>query len=137
MARCFHTVYHNAGGKINLAKALSEMQARGKQIPGGACGFWGACGAGISTGIFMSIITGSTPLESEAWGLSNKMTALALSAIGEVGGPRCCKRDSYLSIMEAVKFTKENLGIEMELEKIQCIHSAENNQCIGKRCPFR
>ena len=100
------TAYHNAGGKIDLAKALSEMQARGKQIPGGACGFWGACGAGISAGIFMSISTGATPLESEAWGLSNKMTALALSAIGEVGGPRCCKRDSYLSIMEAVKFTK-------------------------------
>ena len=40
------TAYKNAGGKIDLPKALSEMQARGKKVPGGACGFWGACGAG-------------------------------------------------------------------------------------------
>ena len=55
------TAYKNAGGDIDLAKSLSEMYSRGKQVPGGACGFWGACGAGISAGIYMSIITGATP----------------------------------------------------------------------------
>ena len=44
------TAYKNAGGDIDLAKSLSEMYSRGKQVPGGACGFWGACGAGISAG---------------------------------------------------------------------------------------
>lgn len=131
------TAYKNAGGNIDLPKALVEMQSRGKQVPGGACGFWGACGAGISTGMFVSIITGSTPLANEAWGFSNKMTSAALGAIGEVGGPRCCKRDSYLAITKAVEFVKENLGIEMELDKIKCIHSSQNNQCIGVRCPFK
>ena len=29
------TAYKNAGGEIDLAKALSEMQARGKKVPGG------------------------------------------------------------------------------------------------------
>ena len=43
------TAYKNAGGDIDLKTALYEMQKRGKQVPGGACGFWGACGAGIST----------------------------------------------------------------------------------------
>ena len=43
------TAYHNAGGKVELGKALPEMYRRGKEVPGGACGFWGACGAGIST----------------------------------------------------------------------------------------
>ena len=131
------TAYKNAGGNINLPKALVEMQSRGKQVPGAVCGFWVACGAGISTGMFVSIITGSTPLANEAWGLSNKMTSAALGAIGEVGGPRCCKRDSYLAITKAVEFVKENLGIEMELDEIKCIHSAQNNQCIKERCPFR
>lgn len=131
------TAYKNAGGDIDLSKALSEMQARGKKVPGGACGFWGACGAGVSTGMFVSIITGATPLANEAWGLSNKMTSAALGAIGEVGGPRCCKRDSYLAIIKAVEFVKENLGIEMELDEIKCTHSAQNNQCIGVRCSFR
>ena len=130
------TAYKNAGGKIDLPKALSEMQARGKQVPGGVCGFWGACGAGVSAGIFVSIVTGSTPLASEAWGLANKMTSSALGAIGEIGGPRCCKRDSYLAIMKAAEFAKDNLGAEMELGEIKCTHSALNNQCIGESCPF-
>lgn len=130
------TAYKNAGGKIDLKKALYEMQARGKKVPGGACGFWGACGAGVSAGIFVSIVTGATPLANEAWGLSNKMTSSALDKIGELGGPRCCKRDSYISIVKAVEFTKAHLGVEMELGEIKCIHSSKNNQCIGKKCPF-
>ncbi len=131
------TAYKNAGGNLDLPKALSEMQARGKKVPGGACGFWGACGAGVSAGMFVSIVTGSTPLAKKAWGLSNKMTSYALGAIGDIGGPRCCKRDSYLSIIKAVEFAKAHLGVEMEQNEIKCIHSAQNNQCIGARCPFR
>ena len=130
------TAYKNAGGSIDLMKALSEMKSRGQQVPGGACGFWGACGAGISAGIFISVISGSTPLSGEPWGLSNRMTAKALEAIGAVGGPRCCKRDSFLSILAAVDFVKEHFSIEMEKPKIVCGHSAKNNQCLGARCPF-
>ncbi len=131
------TAYKNAGGNIDLSKALSEMQSRGKKVPGGACGFWGACGAGVSAGMFVSIVTGSTPLAEKEWGLSNKMTSLALGAIGDVGGPRCCKRDSYISIIKAVEFAKENLGVEMEICTVKCTHFTQNNQCIGVRCPFR
>ena len=130
------TAYRNAGGSIDLGKALGEMQARGSKVPGGVCGFWGACGAGISSGIFVSILTGSTPLANEAWGLSNQMTSQALGAIGKIGGPRCCKRDSYLAVCEAVRFAEEHFGVKMKLGEIRCIHSAQNNQCIGKRCPF-
>ena len=130
------TAYKNAGGDLNLKKALAEMNSRGKTVPGGACGFWGACGAGISAGMFLSIVTGSTPLGEDNFGLSHKMTARALEAIGEVGGPRCCKRDAYLSILQAVDFVRENLGIHMERPKIRCSYSGRNNQCIGKRCPF-
>ena len=88
------TAYHNAGGDIALSDALMEMLRRGKSVPGGACGFWGACGAGISTGMFVSIISGSTPLTDEPFALSHKMTAAALGQIGEIGGPRCKSRRS-------------------------------------------
>ena len=130
------TAYHNAGGDIDLKEAIPEMIRRGKQVPGGVCGFWGACGAGISTGIFISIISGSNPLSTETWGLSNRMTSEALARIAEIGGPRCCKRDSYTAIMEAVRFVKEHFGIEMETGKTVCTHSRMNNQCIGSRCPY-
>ena len=130
------TAYKNAGGELELQKALSEMYKRGKEVPGGVCGFWGACGAGISAGIYISILTKSTPLAKEAWSLSNQMTSRALVAIAEHGGPRCCKRDSYLAIIEAVKFTEEKLGIKMEQDKIICSRSMNNNQCLKEQCPF-
>ena len=130
------TAYKNAGGEIDLHKALHEMYRRGKAVPGGACGFWGACGAGVSTGQFVSIVTGSTPLAVESWGLSNQMTAKALESIGKNGGPRCCKRDSYLSILAAIDFVAEHLGVHMEKSNPVCTRSRQNNQCIGNRCPF-
>lgn len=130
------TAFKNAGGELDLAWALGEIYSRGKQVPGGACGFWGACGAGISTGQFVSIVTKATPLAKEAWGASNQMTSKALSNIGKVGGPRCCKRDSYLAILAAVDFAAEHLGVEMARTVPVCTHSARNNQCIGNRCPF-
>ena len=130
------TAYRNAGGSIDLPKALMEMKSRGQNVPGGACGFWGACGAGISSGMFISIISGSTPLADEPFGLSNRMTAKSLEAIGMIGGPRCCKRDSYLSILSAIDFVKEHFGVEMERPEIVCGYSGQNNQCIGKKCPF-
>jgi hypothetical protein len=130
------TAYRNAGGNIDLEKVLREMYNRGKAVPGGACGFWGACGAGISAGQFVAIATSSTPLAVEPWGLSNQMTAKALESIGKVGGPRCCKRDSYLAILAAIDFTAEHLNVRMEKTKPSCTRSGQNNQCIGKRCPF-
>lgn len=130
------TAYKNAGGALDLPNALQEMYSRGKAVPGGACGFWGACGAGVSAGQFVAIATGSTPLAVEPWGLSNQMTAKALESIGKVGGPRCCKRDSYLAILAAIDFAAEHLNIQMEKSTPVCTRSRLNNQCIGKRCPF-
>ena len=130
------TAYKNAGGAIDLEQSLIEMMNRGRSVPGGACGFWGACGAGISSGMFVSIISKSTPLTVEPFGLSNQMTARSLDEIGKIGGPRCCKRDSYLSILAAIDYVKEHFGVEMERTEIICSHSSQNNQCIGKRCPF-
>lgn len=130
------TAFKNAGGDVDLPAALVEMMNRGKSVPGGACGFWGACGAGISAGMFVSIISKATPLAKEPWGLSNLMTSAALNKIGSVGGPRCCKRDSFLSILAAIDFVRDHFGIEMEKTEIVCGHSPKNNQCIGRRCPF-
>lgn len=130
------TAYKNAGGDIDLQRALHVMLDRGSKVPGGICGFWGSCGAAVSSGIFISIVTGASPLSGESWGMSNLMTSAALKRIGEVGGPRCCKRNSYLAVMTAVEYAKEHLGVEMELEPIRCRHSSQNNQCIGSRCPF-
>lgn len=128
--------YKNAGGDIDLHKALAEMISRGRQVPGGVCGFWGACGAGISSGIFIAIISGSTPLKNKPFSLANMMTSKSLAAIAASGGPRCCKRDSFLSILAAADFVEEHFGVKMEKPEVICRYSPRNNQCIKKRCPF-
>ena len=131
------TAYRNAGGNIDLQWGLSEIIRRGKQVPGGACGNWGACGAGISAGQFVSTVSRCNPLASESWGLSNLMTSEALAAIARHGGPRCCKRDSYEAILSAVRFADEHLGVRMNIpDRIVCSRSSKNNQCLGRECPF-
>lgn len=130
------TSYKNAGGNINLQESLIEMINRGKEVPGGICGFWGSCGAGISTGIFISIISNSTPLSEEPFKLANWMTSKSLYLVGKYGGPRCCKRDSFLSILAAIDFVEENFKIKLEKSEITCNFSDNNNQCLKNKCPF-
>lgn len=132
------TAFKNAGGKIDLQAALLEMQRRGRHVPGGICGLWGSCGAAVSTGICISILTGSSPLSTETWGWCNEMTSRVLAREAKIGGPRCCKRNSQIAVLEAVDFIREKFSVELEKpEKIVCGWFEQNNQCIGQRCPFR
>lgn len=131
------TAYYNAGGKVDLESALTEMKERGGKYPGGSCGFWGCCGAAVSVGMFISIITKATPLTDITWGMANKATSEALGEIADLGGPRCCKRNSFTAIKAAVNFVKANMGIAMELpEKTECSYFMKNKQCKHKGCPY-
>ena len=130
------TAYRNAVGAIDLPPALEELHKRASAVPGAACGFWGACGACLSTGQFLSIVTESGPLATSQWGTCMNMTAKSLTAVAAVGGPRCCKRDAYLSVLSAIDFVKENLHVQMEKTTPVCSRSSRNLQCIGSRCPF-
>mgnify|MGYP002869165356 CR=1 FL=1 len=48
------TAYRNNGGEVDLPSSLREAVRRAKQVPGGTCGYWGACGAAIGAGIDIS-----------------------------------------------------------------------------------
>lgn len=60
----------------------------------------------------------------------------ALSKLAEVGGPRCCKRNAFLSLLTAIDFVNDEYGIILPKSDIKCIFSSENKQCIGLKCPF-
>lgn len=131
------TTYKNAGGVLEYENAAREMVRRGKEVPGGICGMWGCCGAAVSTGIAFSILKNATPLSGSSWGKSNLMTSKALQLIGENGGPRCCKRDSFLAVTAAAEEIQKEFGITLEMpERIACTFNAENEQCIKRACPF-
>ena len=130
------TAFYNAGGSIDLEKSLEEIIKRGSQMPGATCGLWGVCGAVSSIGAALSIIDGTGPLSEESWGCHMKYTSKALGKLAEVGGPRCCKRDAFLSLQEAILFINENYNVKLEQCDIRCSFSERNKQCIKTRCPF-
>lgn len=126
----------NKDGNYNKSGALRVAKLRAEKVLGGFCGTHGSCGAAIGTGIFMSIITGSTPLAEKEWQLSNTLTAKSLLAIAEKGGPRCCKRDSFIAISEALVFLRERFDTDLPAGEIQCEFSHRNKQCKFEYCNY-
>ena len=129
--------YNQKEDASQKAKKIKVARQRAQNVLGGFCGFYGACGAGIGTGIFISLITDSTPLSTRSWGLSNQMTAESLRCIGALGGPRCCKRDTFMALKTARKFMKQNLEVTLDIpDTIICDFTQLNQECIEKDCPF-
>lgn len=131
------SAYSNCVKNINLEEMLKIAEQRAKNVPGAICGMWGSCGAGIASGIFISIITGANYLSKEEWSKANKMTSLSLDNISKNGGPRCCKRDSYLAIQSAVQYVKDVFKVEMECPKDTiCQFYSKNPTCKLSDCIF-
>ncbi len=124
------------GGPERKAELLAEARRRSAPVLGGFCGIQGACGAGIGTGIFIALVTGSTPLKGPQRGLANRMTAQALALVGATEGARCCKRDCFLSLLAAVKFARAELGVKLSARGPRCEFSELNRECVEERCPF-
>ena len=133
----FLTALHNAGVEFDLSKAFDQLVERGLKMPGATCGQWGICGSSASIGAALAIIHETGPLSDNEYYKDNlKLTSLALGNIAEVGGPRCCKRNAYLSLKTAIKFVEETYGILLEDTDEKCEFSHLNQQCIKERCPF-
>jgi hypothetical protein len=133
----FLTAYCNAGGKIDLASALASLYERALTMPGATCGYWGICGSSSSVGAALAIIHQTGPLSNNDYYKDNmELTSRCLAAIGKIGGPRCCKRNAYLSISTAASFVKEKYGISMPIKPFRCAFSPRNPTCLKEKCPF-
>jgi len=131
------TAFYNAGGEIALYESLKELAKRGLQMPGATCGMWGVCGAVSSMGAALSIIDKTGPLSSDtSWGKHMEFTSGALYSLSQIGGPRCCKRDAFLSFQKAIEYINENYDIKLQNDKMECSFSEKNEQCIKEKCPF-
>jgi hypothetical protein len=117
--------------KIGMAKD------RAAQVVGGFCGFFGACGAAVGVGIFVSLLTDATPLSLRDWKLANLATAKSLFVIAKYGGPRCCKRSTFLGIISAAEFVEENFLVSFKINRdLKCEFYSLNNECLKEKCPF-
>lgn len=126
----------NLNNSIELATALKIADQRSQDVPGAACAYWGACGAAIGCGIFVSIIKEVGPLSTDTWKEVGELTAKNIETISSLGGPRCCKRDAYLSLLETIEFCNKELSTNFSTESPTCIFFVNNKQCKGKACPF-
>lgn len=125
-----------AGIPGERAHLVAEARRRSDPVAGGFCGYQGACGAGIGVGIYVSLVTGATPLAERGWALANGATADALGVLSRVGGPRCCKRTVWLALLAGVRYARRHLGIALGGRGAACTFAGENVQCLAERCPF-
>lgn len=124
-------------GELVQFSDVLEAIKRGSTIPGGYCGFYGSCGAGIGTGILISIFTGADPSKNMERSLANRMTARVLTKVAD-DLEHCCKRSVKYAICEALEFLTQNFEIETELNFVpeKCIFSSKNTKCEHLNCPF-
>ena len=126
-----------AGERERLPDRLQKARERARDVKGGFCGSHGDCGAAVGTGIFVSVLSGATPLSKVEWRLSNLMTSRSLHDIALAGGPRCCKRNTYLAILAAVAFVREEWGLDLPVKQDPvCDFSDLNRECLGLECRF-
>ncbi len=130
------TAFHNNGGGNDLKTDLSVALQRGRGVPGGVCGYWGVCGAAAGAGIYLSVLTGSSPVNESAWAFPQILVARCLERNAQIGGCRCCKRTSRTAVHEAVVYTRELLGVDMPETPVQCRYPEQNRECLGRLCPY-
>lgn len=122
---------------IDIDQALDKLMTEGLRMPGVMCGLWGIGGAITSIGAALSIIDETGPLSADGtWGEHMKYTADAANELGEVNGPRCCKRDARIAFKNAVVYINKHYKVSLELDDSKCDFSGFNLQCIKERCPF-
>ena len=120
-----------------LEEMLDTAKVRSMQVPGGVCGIFGTCGAGVGAGIFMSVWTQTTPVSGKTWQWCNELTGRCLQKIASVEGPRCCKRTSYLSVSESVPYINEKLGLHLQNSpRVVCKYYEKNKECRHGECPY-
>lgn len=133
------TAYKNAGGRVADFKGyLEELIRRTSAVNGNACAFMGVCGAAVSCGTFISIVMQTTPNTVNAWELGNRLTGECMIEVAKRGGPRCCKREVFSSIMKSIDFVEKYLWVEMKkpAKRINCHYFPYNPECLKQRCEY-
>ena len=122
---------------LDGASLLVAYKNAGNKMPGAMCGLWGVCGAVTSIGAALAIIDKTGPLSTDgSWGDHMSFTAKATETLGNINGPRCCKRDAMLAFRNAVEYINKRYNTQLEYEEQKCEFSGMNVQCIKQRCPF-
>ena len=104
----FFVAFRKAGGKIDLGPALDELAA-------------------------LPIIDGTGPLSrDESYKEHMEYTSSVIKRLSIIGGPRCGKRNAFLSLASAVKFANKRYGVPMKRSLVTC-EFCPTTQLVSKK----
>jgi len=127
--------YRNLGGAVTDEQIRTAIE-RGMKVPGGFCGFVGGCGAALGAGAAFGILLGSTPVTPRRRRAVLGLTRRFLQALEAYDAARCCQRESWTVLQEAVKVSAELLPITLRADApFTCTQMKHNRECYGSRCP--
>jgi DNA-directed RNA polymerase subunit RPC12/RpoP len=126
---------NNKGQQVLKPGRLASAIKRTADIPFAVCGTRGECGAAVSVGALISILTGASYLKDQERSLALYATAEVLQTIAQAGGPRCCKQSVYLSLETAAAFLKRELELDLPLT-IRCEFTRRNEECKQEQCQY-
>ena len=128
--------YRNLGGEIADEKIRSGIR-RGAEVPGGACGYMGACGAAVGVGIAFGIVLDSTPLAPEGRRIVLATTSEVLAEMAKLEAARCCQRECFIALEKAAELSARLLPVTLRTgPPFDCEQIDLNDECIGPDCPL-
>ncbi|TFG95039.1 hypothetical protein E4H12_14090 [Candidatus Thorarchaeota archaeon] len=124
------------GSQVTRENILDGIK-RGSKIPGGFCGYAGACGGCIGAGVAVALYVGSTPTKGAERKFAHAATADALNRSLD-GLRRCCKRATYYGITATMELLVKDFDIDLgEIPKIaSCKYSERNRDCEHEDCVY-
>jgi hypothetical protein len=129
--------YHRLYGEPEWPVIIDAVREAATALPGGSCGFWGACSAGLGVGIAYATLLQSSPLEGSPRAAAHKVVAESLGRIGCCEAARCCRRDCLLALHVACELSETVLPHPLRTSYAAGCEQAEaNEECMGESCPY-
>ena len=137
-AAAFLSAIKNVTGYITDEDVL-EGVSRAYDIPGGWCGYYGACGAAVALGASFSVLLNATPNSDKERSIANRVTAAGLLEVAALGGPHCCVASIRTVLEQGVTIAKKYIGIEFPERQThykKCWTAAFQPNCKKEKCRF-
>jgi hypothetical protein len=130
------TAYRNLGGALPPAMFRTAL-SRGQSVPGGACGFWGVCGAAVGVGIAFSLLLEATPIKPRERRQVQGAVQAVLGELTSWEAARCCQRECWLALRQAADLSRELLPIPLPAAAVLvCRQSGRRPDCLQSACPL-
>jgi MoaA/NifB/PqqE/SkfB family radical SAM enzyme/SAM-dependent methyltransferase len=110
---------------------------RAAAVPGGYCGFLGACGAALGAGAALAAFESSSPLTAAPRQRAMALVAGLGAALARYEAARCCQRDSWIVLREVAKRSEALFGARLTADApLRCDQVKQNKECIRRECPL-